>query len=197
VYELLGAYSTFVNGGVWTKPMFITRIENRYGEVIESFPPTTVEALSEETAYLMVHMLQGALQEEGGTAQGLFRYKMARTNEIGGKTGTTQNYSDGWFVGVTQDLVSGVWVGGDDMSIHFRSMSLGQGGRMALPAWGLYMDKVSSDPDLGLKNSKFRRPKNLSVSLDCQTYIDAVPSDTTRQEYVAPSTVSAEEGILN
>jgi penicillin-binding protein 1A len=197
VYELLGVYSTFVNGGTWTKPMFITRIENRYGEVIESFPPTTVEALSEETAYLMVHMLQGALQEEGGTAQGLFRYKMARTNEIGGKTGTTQNYSDGWFVGVTQDLVSGVWVGGDDMSIHFRSMSLGQGGRMALPAWGLYMDKVAADPNLGLKNSKFRRPKNLSVSLDCQTYIDAVPADSTQRQYVAPTTVSADEGILN
>jgi penicillin-binding protein 1A len=196
VYELLGAYSTFVNGGVWTKPMFITRIENRYGEVIESFPPTTVEALSEETAYLMVHMLQGALQEEGGTAQGLFRYKMARTNEIGGKTGTTQNYSDGWFVGVTQDLVTGVWVGGDDMSIHFRSMSLGQGGRMALPAWGMYMDKVASDPNLGLKSSKFRRPKNLSVSLDCLDYTNAVPADSTQQQYVAPSTVSTDEGIL-
>jgi penicillin-binding protein 1A len=196
VYELLGVYSTFVNGGVWTKPMFITRIENRYGEVIESFPPTTVEALSEETAYQMVHMLQGALQEEGGTAQGLFRYKMARTNEIGGKTGTTQNYSDGWFVGVTQDLVSGVWVGGDDMSIHFRNISLGAGGRMAMPAWGLYMDKVAADPNLSLKNSKFRRPKNLSVSLDCQTYRDAVPADSTQQQYVAPSTVSTDEGIL-
>jgi penicillin-binding protein 1A len=196
VYELLGAYSTFVNGGIWTKPMFITRIENRYGEVIESFPPTTVEALSEETAYLMVHMLQGALQEEGGTAQGLFRYKMARTNEIGGKTGTTQNYSDGWFVGVTQDLVTGVWVGGDDMSIHFRSMSLGQGGRMALPAWGSYMDKVASDPNLGLKNSKFRRPKNLPVSLNCEDYNTVTPSDSTQQQYVAPSTVSTDEGIL-
>jgi penicillin-binding protein 1A len=196
VYELLGVYSTFVNGGVWTKPMFITRIENRYGEVIESFPPTTVEALSEETAYQMVHMLQGALQEEGGTAQGLFRYKMARTNEIGGKTGTTQNYSDGWFVGVTQDLVAGVWVGGDDMSIHFRNISLGAGGRMAMPAWGMYMDKVAADPNLGLKNSKFRRPKNLSVSLDCQTYRDAIPADSTQQQYVAPSTVSSEEGIL-
>jgi penicillin-binding protein 1A len=197
VYELLGAYSTFVNGGVWTKPMFITHIKNRHGETVETFPPTTVEALSEETAYLMVHMLQGALQEEGGTAQGLFRYKAAQGNEIGGKTGTTQNYSDGWFMGITQDLVTGVWVGGDDMSIHFRSMSLGQGGKMALPAWGMYMDKVYSDPTLEIKKSKFRRPKNLPISLDCQSYRDAVFASDSTQQYVAPNADSLKlDGIL-
>jgi penicillin-binding protein 1A len=188
IYELLGVYSTFVNAGVWTKPMFITHITNRHGEIIESFPPTTVEALSEETAYKMVHMLQGALQEEGGTAQGLFRYKAAQGNDIGGKTGTTQNYSDGWFMGITQNLVTGIWVGGDDMSIHFRSMSLGQGGRMALPAWGIYMDKVYSDSNTGVKKSAFRRPKNLSISLDCQSYRDAAfASDSTQQQYSNPS----------
>lgn len=187
MYELLGAYSTFVNGGVWTKPMYITHITDRNGEVLETFPPQTVEALSEETAYLMVYMLQGALQEDGGTAQGLFRFKAAQGNEIGGKTGTTQNYSDGWFMGITQGLVSGCWVGGDDMSIHFRSMALGQGGRMALPAWGMYMDKVYADPKVGIKKSPFRKPKNLSVSLDCDNYRNAILASDSTQQYMAPN----------
>lgn len=195
LYELLGAYSTFVNSGVWTKPMFITRIEDKNGNIIESFPPTTKEVLSEETAYLMVHMLQGALQESGGTARGLFRYKAAQNSEIGGKTGTTQNHADGWFMGITPNLVTGIWVGGDDMSIRFRSMTYGQGSKLALPAWGLYMDKVYADPTLDLEKSKFTRPKNLSVSLECQDYHQV--SDST-MEYVAPTVDSlATDGLLN
>jgi penicillin-binding protein 1A len=91
-------------------------------------------------------------------------------------------------MGITQNLVTGIWVGGDDMSIHFRSMSLGQGGRMALPAWGIYMDKVYSDPSTGVNKSAFKRPKNLSISLDCQTYRDATfASDSTHQQYANPS----------
>jgi penicillin-binding protein 1A len=139
-------------------------------------------------------MLKGALQEKGGTARGLFRYKCSWNAEIGAKTGTTQNYSDGWFMGVTPNLVTGLWVGGDDRSIHFRNRS-GEGGRIALPAWGMYMDKLYSDPNFtDLKKGTFKKPKNLSVSLDCQLYQTAVPvSDST---YTVPKTDSLGEGLL-
>jgi penicillin-binding protein 1A len=99
-------------------------------------------------------MLQGAVQEPGGTAEGLRRYSCAQGNEIGAKTGTTSNYSDGWFMGVTQSLVGGVWVGGDDRSIHFRSISLGQGAKMAMPAYAMFMDKVYADPSLRIAGYK-------------------------------------------
>ncbi len=193
VYELLGAYGTFVNQGVWTKPKYITRIEDRKGNILWEEPTQTVEALSDETAYLMVHMLKGPLEESGGTARGLYRYKFTYkgNTEIGGKTGTTQNYSDGWFVGITPKLVAGVWVGGDDRSIHFRGKD-GEGGRIALPAFGLFMEKVFADPALEVRNTKFKRPKNLSVQLDCETYNQAIPvSDST---YVAPS---ADDSLKN
>ncbi len=186
IYELLGVYGTFVNGGVWTEPKYITRIEDRKGNILWEQPTKTVEALSEETAYMMVHMLKGPLEEAGGTARGLYRYKFTSKTEVGGKTGTTQNYSDGWFVGIIPKLVTGVWVGGDDRSIHFRGKD-GEGGRIALPQFGLFMEKVFADAELAadLKNTKFKRPKNLSVSLDCQVYQEAVPvSDST---YLAPS----------
>src|SRR5690606_37815770 len=135
IFDLVGAYSTFVNEGVYTRPYFITRIEHKNGNVLQEFPPRTREALSEETAYLMLHMLKGTTEWFGedhdrfGTAVGLGRYGLLTDgNEVGGKTGTTANYSDGWFVGVTKDLVAGVWVGGEDRSIHFRTLALGQGG---------------------------------------------------------------------
>jgi penicillin-binding protein 1A len=189
MYELLGVYSTFVNRGVWTEPKYITRIEDRQGNVLWQQPTKTAEALNEETAYMMVHMLKGPIEEPGGTARGLYRYKFTfkANTEVGGKTGTTQNNSDGWFVGITPKLVAGVWVGGDDRSIHFRGKD-GEGGRIALPEFGLFMDKVFADSELApeYKNTKFKRPKNLSVSLDCNAYQEAIPvsSDST---YVAPS----------
>jgi penicillin-binding protein 1A len=189
MYELLGVYSTFVNSGFWTQPKYITRIEDRKGNVLWEVPTTTRQALSEETAYTMVHMLKGPIEEPGGTARGLYRYKFTfkGNTEVGGKTGTTQNNSDGWFVGITPKLVAGVWVGGDDRSIHFRGKD-GEGGRIALPEFGLFMDKVFADSELApeYKNTKFKRPKNLSISLDCNVYQDAIPvsSDST---YVAPS----------
>jgi penicillin-binding protein 1A len=201
LYEMLGVYSTFVNSGVWTEPMFITHIEDKNGNVIETFAPKTVDVLSEETAYLMVHMLQGALQESDGTARGLFRYKAAQNNEIGGKTGTTQNHADGWFMGITPNLVTGVWVGGDDMSIRFRSMTYGQGSRLALPAWGLYMDKIYADANLDYQKSKFIKPARLSVSLNCEDYHRAimVSDSLSNDQYVAPKADDSllDDGLLN
>ena len=170
VYELVGAYSAFVNKGVYTKPYFITRIEDKYGNIIQEFPPRTREVLSEETAFLMVYMLMGATQETGGTAVGLSP-EVRIDNEIGGKTGTTQNASDGWFIGLTKDLVSGGWTGGDERSIHFRSSVLGQGARMARPIWDYYMQSVYADSLLGYEKGPFPRPiRPLSVEINCDAY---------------------------
>lgn len=169
VYELVGAYSTFVNEGFYTRPFYIDRIEDKNGRVLQQFVPKTNEALSSETAYAMLHMLKGATEISGGTALGLDR-ELRVDNEIGAKTGTTQNYSDGWFMGVTKDLVAGAWVGGDDRSIHFRNISLGQGARMAMPIWELFMEKVYADEELGITKGEFKRPANLSIQLDCDEY---------------------------
>lgn len=170
LYDMVGAYSTFVNNGVWTEPIFITRIEDKNGNVLQDFIPKTKEVLSEETAYLMVHMLKGATEEKGGTALGLNKYGLLWNGaEIGGKTGTTQNYSDGWFVGITTQLTTGVWVGGDDRSIHFRSMDDGQGARMAMPIWAIYMNKLYSDPKTGIIKERFPMPKTpLSIEINCK-----------------------------
>jgi penicillin-binding protein 1A len=177
VFELVGAYSTFVNKGVYTVPYFITKIEDKHGNIIREFPPRTKEVLSEETAYLMVYMLMGATQEEGGTALGLSR-EVRIDNEVGGKTGTTQNASDGWFVGLTKDLVSGVWVGGDERSIHFKTSILGQGSQMARPIWDYYMQAIYADSTLNYKKGPFPRPiRPLSVEINCAKYQNPELSD--------------------
>lgn len=170
IYELIGAYSTFVNEGFYTKPFYIERIEDKNGKVLKQFVPKTGEALSSETAYAMLHMLKGSTEIEGGTALGLDR-ELREENEIGAKTGTTQNYSDGWFVGVTKDLAAGAWVGGDDRSIHFRNIGLGQGARMAMPIWEKFMKKVYADEELAVSKGEFKKPSNLSIELDCEQYM--------------------------
>jgi len=173
IYELVGAYSAFVNNGIWTKPFYITRIEDKNGEILQEYVSQQKQALSKEDAYLMVHMLKGTLEEEGGTSRKLdYQYNLLRKgNEIGAKTGTTQNYSDGWFMGITQDLVAGVWVGGDDRAIHFPSIKYGQGAYMALPIWAEFMTQVYNDDSLGYEMQPFTRPrKRLSVTLDCGQY---------------------------
>ncbi|SMG21170.1 penicillin-binding protein 1A [Marivirga sericea] len=170
IYELIGAYSTFVNEGFYTKPFYIERIEDKNGKVLKQFVPKTGEALSSETAYAMLHMLKGSTEISGGTALGLDR-ELRVDNEIGAKTGTTQNYSDGWFVGVTKDLAAGTWVGGDERSIHFRNISLGQGARMAMPIWEKFMMKVYADEELAISKGPFKRPSNLSMELDCEQYM--------------------------
>ncbi len=123
--------------------------------------------MSEEDAYLMLYMLRGATEEEGGTGMGLSK-ELRENNEIGGKTGTTQNASDGWFMGVTKDLVAGAWVGGDDRAIHFRNWYDGQGARTARPIWSEFMTKVYQDSTLGVTKGEFKKPaRPLSVTLNC------------------------------
>jgi len=168
VYEMVGAYSTFVNKGVYVEPIFVTRIEDKHGNVIESFVPKTQEAMSEETAYLMIELMKGVV--ESGTSVRL-RYKYGLTNPIAGKTGTTQNNSDGWFIGLTPELSTGVWVGNDDRSIHFRSITYGQGAHMALPIWALYMKNVYADKKLRVSQGDFEKPTApLKVETDCNKF---------------------------
>jgi len=159
VFDMVGAYATFVNNGFHSEPMFVTRIEDRNGNVIQQFTAKQKRVISEETAFLMVHMLKGGMEEPGGTSQALWEYKLWKNgNEIGGKTGTTSNYSDGWYMGITKDLVSGVWVGGEDRSIHFRSSSTGEGSKTALPIFGLFMERLYQNKDLGYKMGPFPKP---------------------------------------
>jgi penicillin-binding protein 1A len=196
VFELVGAYSTFVNKGVYTEPYFISKIEDKHGNLIRQFPPRTKEVLSEETAYLMVHMLMGATEEGGGTARGLSQ-AVKIDNEVGGKTGTTQNASDAWFIGLTKDLVSGVWVGGDDRSIHFRTSALGQGSQMARPVWDIYMQKIYADSVLNYKKGRFARPiRPLSVEIDCDRYQNPELADMDSLDIQRPIRRLDQEDIL-
>ncbi len=168
VFELVSAYSTFVSGGTWTKPYYIARIADKNGNTLATFNPEKKEVISAETAYMMVHMLMGSTKERNGTALGLHRLGSTLAgNEVGGKTGTTSNYSDGWFLGITKQLVTGIWVGGEDRCIHFRSFNYGQGSKMAMPIWSYYMDKVYADRSLGITKGPFKRPVSLSVDLTC------------------------------
>jgi penicillin-binding protein 1A len=169
VYEMVGANSTFANKGTWIEPIFVTRIEDKNGKVIAQFLPKSDEAMNEEKAYIMTVLMKAVV--EYGTGASLRGPKYKLLNPIAGKTGTTQNNSDGWFMGLTPDLVSGCWVGGEDRSVHFYSMALGQGATMALPIWGKYMKKVYADKTLNLSQRDFDKPaRKISVELDCSKY---------------------------
>jgi penicillin-binding protein 1A len=150
VFELTSAYSAFVNKGVWKEPIYLLRIEDKFGNTLEEFTNKSHEILNEQTAAYMIELLKGSVEEAGGTSVSLRTvYKLPC--EVGGKTGTTQGSSDGWFIGITPELVSGVWVGGEERSIRFRSMQFGQGAKMALPIFGNYMQKVCADKSLDYK----------------------------------------------
>ena len=175
VYEMVGAYSTFVNNGVWTEPIFITKITDKHGVILEEFKPKTTEAMSKKTANLMVRMLQGVVDgvynKNANTTMGTgirLRFKYQFKNEIGGKTGTTQNNSDGWFMGITPNLVTGVWSGCEDRSVHFRDTHYGQGANMALPIFAEYMQRVYADTlESGIFPISFNIPKAVDVRMDC------------------------------
>ena len=176
LHDMVSAYCSFVNLGIHTEPYFLTRIEDKNGNVIETFVPKTRQAMDEKTAYKMIYMLQGGIEEEGGTSRGV-SYVLKKDNEIGGKTGTTDNASDGWYMGITHNLVTGVWVGGDERSIHFPSWSFGAGSKTARPIWDKYMVKVYENPEVGYGKGLFRRPStSLDMTLNCNQYAE---SDST------------------
>ncbi len=172
LYEMLAAYSTFQNQGFAGDPLLITRIDDKNGKELRRFTAAQKPVMSPEAAWLMVHMLKGTLQEPGGTAQALFSYDIFRGNEMGGKTGTSQNQSDGWFIGLTKDLIGGAWAGAEERSVHFRTLRAGEGSKTALPMMGLFMEKVYRDRSLGVKMGYFPKPKvKIRKSYYCSTYV--------------------------
>ena len=166
VEEMVDAYTTFANKGIRTEPLYVTRIEDNNGNVIGSFTPKTHEIISETTAYKMIYMLRQVLDHGTGVRT---RFKYGITAPMGGKTGTTNNNSDGWFMCFTPSLVSGTWVGGEDRGIHFDNMAEGQGASMALPICALYMQKILADPDLGYSpEEQFDIPKWFDPDEGCK-----------------------------
>lgn len=165
LWEMVAAYNTFPSRGVYVTPLFVTRIEDRQGNVLSEFTNRKREAIAESTAYLMVNLMEGVVQ--GGTASRL-RYRYNLTGEIAGKTGTTNDNSDGWFIGYTPTLVAGVWTGAEDRQVHFQSITYGQGAHMSLPTWGIFMKKVLADGTLGISaDDRFVAPAGEFSGLDC------------------------------
>lgn len=168
VADMVGAYSTYANKGIWVEPIFVTRIEDKNGHVLDQITPKTDEAMSQQDAYLMLNMMQDVVNHGTGVR---LRYKYKLDNPIAGKTGTTQNNSDGWFIGITPDLVSGCWSGFEDRAIHFESMDYGQGATESLPVWAIYMQKVYADKSLDVSQGDFPKPdKPLTIETDCDKY---------------------------
>lgn len=166
VVEMVDAYTAFPNKGIRVEPMYVTHIEDKNGNIIASFTPKTHEIFSAETSYKMIHMLQNVVNHGTGIR---VRYKYGLDMQMGGKTGTTQNNSDGWFMGFTPSLVTGVWVGGEDRAIHFDRIADGQGASMALPIWALYMKEVLNNPDIEYSPlEEFDIPEEFNPNAGCQ-----------------------------
>jgi penicillin-binding protein 1A len=164
--EMVGAYGTYANKGVYTRPMYVTRIDDKNGNTISRFTPRIEEVLSEDQAYLMLHLLQGVVRTGSGNRMRREPYNLL--NQIGGKTGTTQNHSNGWFMGVTPNMVGGVWSGWEDQGIHFETLGEGQGANMALPVMAIFLRKVYNDPKFSaLESEEFEVPENFNMELDC------------------------------
>jgi len=182
VYEMVAAYSTFANQGIYTKPVTVTRIEDKNGTILFQYSPQTKDVLSQEAAYVTLSLMEGVtkfgsgarLRHSTATDQPVFKeiitgYPYEFKNPIAGKTGTTQNQSDGWFMGVVPNLVTGVWVGGEDRAVHFKTTRYGQGASMALPIWANYMRSCYEVEDLNISKDEFIAPKDLSIEVDCKS----------------------------
>jgi len=180
LYEMVGAYGTFANKGVYVKPVMVTRIEDKNGTVLYEYVPETKDVLSKDVAYTMVNLMEGVTQHGSGARlrhafaknQTVYKeivtgYPYLLNNPIAGKTGTTQNQSDGWFMGMVPNLVTGVWVGGEERATHFKSLKYGQGASMALPIWALYMKDNYKNEALGISKDAFEEPEELSINVDC------------------------------
>lgn len=164
--EMVGAYGTFANKGVYTRPIYVTRIDDKNRNTISRFTPKIEEVLSEDQAYLMLNLLQNVVTK--GTAIRMRNETYNLRNQIGGKTGTTQNHSNGWFMGITPNLVGGVWSGWEDQAIHFETLHEGQGANMALPIMAIFLKKVYADPQFGIMEAdEFERPVDFNWELDC------------------------------
>lgn len=189
VYEMVAAYATFANKGVYNKPVLVTRIEDKNGTILYQFAPETRDVLSEEVAYVVTNLMEGVTESGSGarlrrTGPGgrvydeiMTGYPYGFTNPIAGKTGTTQNQSDGWFMGMVPNLATGVWVGGEERATHFKSITYGQGASMALPIWGVFMKECYADETLDVSKAEFERPEELTINVDCGSFKDGQPSE--------------------
>jgi penicillin-binding protein 1A len=195
VYEMVSAYGTFANKGVYVEPFVVSRIEDKNGSILYQHQPKSKDVLSEETAYVTVNLLEGVTKYGSGKrlrkdwGKGLPHYERAVTgypydfkNAIAGKTGTTQNHSDGWFIGMVPDLVTGVWVGGEERSVRFPGIVYGQGATMALPIWGMYMKSVYANEDLEVSQEDFEKPASLSIPVNCDDE-EASSEDENNNEF--------------
>ena len=187
VEQMVGAMSTFANQGVYVKPTFIIKIEDKNGVVIDQPVPVTKDVVNKDVAYAVVKLMEGVTSSGTGArlkygGGGFIQYDYSLGNPIAGKTGTSQNNSDGWFIGMVPNLATGVWVGNEDRAAHFRATRLGQGATMALPIWGIFMKKCYADSDLDVSKEPFEKPEDLQIKVDCWTpkkVVDttAVPTD--------------------
>ena len=196
LFEMVGAYGTFVNQGIYVKPTMVTRIEDKNGMAVYEVVPQTRDVLSAEAAYVTLNLMQGVTEAGSGARlrhAGLEKtnyiyekvvtgYPYIFENPIAGKTGTTQNQSDGWFMGMVPNLVTGVWVGGEDRSIHFKEIGFGQGATMALPIWGTFMKAAYEDEALGISKEDFPVPEVLTIPLDCEALAEARRSQVKSEE---------------
>jgi len=185
LFEMVGAYGTFVNKGIYIEPIIITRIEDKNGMPLFEVVPNTTDVISQEAAYVTINLLKGVTKygsggrlRHAGLEKTNYVYENVVTgypyifdNPIAGKTGTTQNQSDGWFIGMVPNLVSGVWVGGEDRSVHFEEIAFGQGATMALPIWGLYMKRAYEIPELEISVDDFEEPEKLTINIDCENLL--------------------------
>ena len=196
LFEMVGAYSSFANQGIYVKPIMITRIEDKNGRSLYDVQPETQDVLSKEAAYVTVNLMQGVTQSGSGARlrhAGLEKtnyiyekvvtgYPFIFENPIAGKTGTTQNQSDGWFMGMVPNLATGVWVGGEDRSIHFKEIGFGQGATMALPIWGNYMRSLYENPNFGISKEDFNAPENLIIQVDCEELANVKSKEKTKSK---------------
>ena len=189
VYEMVGAYGAFANKGIYVEPVMVTKIEDKNGTIIYQSKPNTKDVISEESSYVTLKLLEGVTKFGSGAR---LRHNIAEDernhvynnvvtgypyefkNDIAGKTGTTQNQSDGWFIGMVPNLVTGVWVGGEDRSIHFKEIAYGQGATMSLPIWGLFMNKCYADEELNVSKDPFPEPEVLNIELDCSKVLSLI-----------------------
>ena len=196
LYEMVAAYGTFVNKGIYVKPQIVTRIEDKNGRILYQMVPETQDVLSEEVAYVTLNLMEGVTKfgsgarlRHAGLEKDNYIYKNVVTgypyvfeNPIAGKTGTTQNQSDGWFMGMVPNLATGVWVGGEDRSIHFQEIAEGQGATMALPIWGIFMKSLYKNPELGVSSATFEIPETVNIRLDCEAEKEELTQDLPIKE---------------
>lgn len=208
VYEMVRAYGTFLNQGKKVDPILVEKIADQDGNIIEEFTAKQTEVLSKEIAWLMLYMFRGGMEEPGGTSQALWEWDLwKKNNQIGGKTGTSSDYVDGWYMGITKDLVTGVWVGADDRSVHFNSSQTGEGSRTALPIFAKFMEKVYRDPKSGYSEGPFPKPEvEITRKYNCESprikvdtfAVDSVFSDSLindNENQIEPSQVIKETKI--